>query len=127
MSTPLPPAVLQRWYVVAPAALALGVVIGAVAGSLFEDDHTASPRSVTATVGWSNEETHLLSLAGDEKGDDQTFYYVVADNLNYPECLRGSGGNPVREDERRVRMEVIDVAYGDNSSAQKIAVSVDCL
>ncbi|HET6479693.1 MAG TPA: hypothetical protein VFG35_06570 [Actinoplanes sp.] len=118
-----------------PAVLALaGAVVGASATWLVRGSSTVSPEKVVGTVDWSNQQTNQFSFRPESEqseskkpdGKEQTFYQLVADQQNYPTCLQGDTGDPVRQDQRRVSIELIHVNLGKGAK-RDIAVSVDCL
>lgn len=85
---------------------------------------------LTGTVSWSNQETRLIAFQEDgeprDAKGDQTFYNVIADDLNFPSCLVGSADDPVRQDQRRVELEAIHQDFGEQQQVH-FAVSVRCL
>jgi hypothetical protein len=113
-----------------PTVLALaGVVIGASAMWAVRDSSTASPETIVGTVDWSNQQTNQFSFhPGGERpaGKEQEFYQIVSDQQNYPSCLQGANGDPVRQDQRRVSIDVIHVRVGADGR-RDIAVSMECL
>ena len=110
------------------------VVVGVLAGAALtwhaRDPHTAAPELLTGTVPWSNDETRLIAFQADgeppDPEGDQTFYHVVADQLNFPVCLVGRPDDPVREDPRRVELEAVHQGV-DGRRQVHFAVSVRCL
>nr|WP_146218327.1 hypothetical protein [Micromonospora acroterricola] len=112
--------------------VALGIVTGFALGRLLPDD-TVTPKRLTGTVTWSNEE--FSQIAFDADGDEPTgFYSVVGSHWidangtrhsgGYPSCLSGQQDDPVRSDRRRVELGVI---YQESYDlAPDIAVSVRC-
>ncbi|WP_410813884.1 hypothetical protein [Micromonospora sp. 067-2] len=109
-----------------------GLVIGFALGRLLPD-HTVTPKRLTGTVTWSNEETSQIAFDAD--GDEPVmFYSVVGESWTdaigtphvggYPSCLSGRREDPVRSDRRRVELGVI---YQEGSEhAPDIAVAVHC-
>ncbi|MEU8075194.1 hypothetical protein AB0B31_07065 [Catellatospora citrea] len=97
-------------------------------------DHTVTPKRLTGTVIWSNDETRKIAFDAD--GDEPTNFYSVVGEYwidangmeyagGYPSCLSGQQHDPVRSDRRRVELGVI---YHDGSDhAPDIAVTVHCL
>ena len=126
------------WAFVAPArrfSAHLGLlIVGALVGGLltwhFRDPHTASAERLTGTVSWSNQQTRLIAFYEDgeprDPEGDQTFYNVVADDLNFPNCLAGSPGDPVRQGQRRVELEAVHQGF-DGRQQVHVAVSLRCL
>ncbi|MFC4019463.1 hypothetical protein ACFOW4_16180 [Micromonospora sp. GCM10011542] len=112
--------------------VALGLVAGFALGRLLPDD-TVTPKRLTGTVTWSNEESSEIEFDAD--GDEPTrFYSVVGRHWidangtrhsgGYPSCLSGQQDDPVRSDRRRVELGVI---YQESYDlAPDIAVSVRC-
>ena len=115
------------------AGVGLLVVGGLIGGLLtwhFRDRHTAAAERLTGTVSWSNQETRLIAFRADGEprrpDGDQTFYIVVADELNYPGCLVGSLDDPVRQDRRRVEVDAVHQSF-DGERRVHVALSVRCL
>jgi len=110
------------------------LVVGALVGALLtwhaRDPHTATAERLTGTVPWSNQQTRQITFEEDGKArdpeGDQTFYNVIADDLNFPGCLIGKPEDPVREDRRRVELEAIHEDFGGPQQVH-FAVSVQCL
>jgi hypothetical protein len=113
--------------------VALGLVIGFTLGRLVPD-HTVTPKQLTGTVIWSNEETGQIAFDAD--GDEPTRFFIAVGEYwidangkrhigGYPSCLSGQQDDPVRSDRRRVELGVI---YQEGPDlAPDIAVAVHCL
>jgi hypothetical protein len=112
------------------ALLIVGVLAGGLLTWHFRDPHTASAELLTGTVSWSNQETRLIAFHADgeprDPEGDQTFYNVLPDDLNFPSCLVGGPGGPVREDPRRVELEAIHQGF-DGERKVHFAVTLRCL
>ena len=110
------------------------LTVGVLAGGLLtwhsRDPHTATAERLTGTVSWSNQEARLIAFQEDgeprDPEGDQAFYNVIADDLNFPSCLVGSPGDPVRQDQRRVELEAVHQGF-DGPQQVHFAVSVRCL
>src|SRR3954469_23001257 len=85
--------------------LTMGALIGGLLTWHYRDPHGASIERLTGAVSWSNQETRLIAFQQDGEPqnpeDGQTFYNVIIDDLNFPTCLVGSPGDPIRQDRRR--------------------------
>ncbi|WP_346121458.1 hypothetical protein [Micromonospora coerulea] len=112
--------------------VALGLVTGFALGRLLPD-HTVTPKRLTGTVTWSNQETSTIWFDAD--GDEPTRSYSVVGEYwidanggrhvgGYPSCLSGQQDDPVRSDRRRVELGVIHPE--DYDPAPDIAVTVRC-
>ncbi|MEV8506747.1 hypothetical protein AB0368_18305 [Actinoplanes sp. NPDC051475] len=110
--------------------LIVGVLVGGLLTWHLRYPHTVSAERLTGTVSWSNQETRLIAFEEDGKPQDpegdQTFYNVIADDLNFPSCLVGTSDEPVRQDQRRVEVEAVHQAL-DGQQRVHFAVSVRCL
>src|SRR3954452_9417086 len=110
------------------------LVVGALVGGLLtwhsRDPHTATAERLTGTVPWSNQQTRLIAFEEDgeprDPEGDQTFYNVIADDMNFPSCLVSKPEDPVRQDRRRVELEAVHQDFGGQAQVH-IAVSVRCL
>ena len=111
-------------------AFVVGGSAGFVASQLTRDTHSATAESLTGTVTWSNQNDRLIAFEadGEERNplDGQVLYHVISDELNFPDCLIGAAGDPVRLDRRRVALDAVHRDYGGLQQTH-IAMSVRCL
>jgi hypothetical protein len=109
------------------ALLVAGGAIGFGIARFLDDPQTAKPEHLVGSVDWSNQSTNTISFRadGDSSTSHQVFYQLVTSGADYPPCLVASASNPVRQDHRRVSLDVIRADYGGKQKIN-VAISLTC-
>ncbi len=115
--------------------VALGLAIGGSAAWLWPGA-TVTPKRLTGTVVWSNQETRKILFEADGGAAGRTDEYVVVGDEwtdangvdhagGYPDCLSARAPDIVRTDRRRVRLGAIYPKLKHGMG--QMALSVHCL